>query len=293
MNNPELPMPFPARNEEQLSRRRFVQMAAGLAVTGGAALAYATLCEPFLLEFVRRELPIRGLPLGLKGKQLVQISDIHVCPWVAEAYLIESLQRVSALEPDIVVYTGDFISVDTGTRAGMARVFPHLPRGKRGTVATLGNHDYGGAWDEEEWAQYTITALAQCGIPVLRNAVAEIDGLQLIGMDDLWSGRFSPREAFGRARPGKPSIVLSHNPDTLDVGDWAGYQGWILAGHTHGGQCKPPFLPPPIIPVKNPRYTAGEIGLEDGRRLYINRGLGYLHHVRFNVRPEITVFTLV
>jgi len=51
-------------------------------------------------------------------------------------------------------------------------------------------------------------------------------------------------------------------------------------------------LPPPILPTKNKRYTAGEFDLGDGRRMYINRGLGHLIRVRFNVRPEITAFTL-
>ena len=50
---------------------------------------------------------------------------------------------------------------------------------------------------------------------------------------------------------------------------------------------------PPILPVRNPRYAAaGEVNLPDGRRLYVNRGLGHLEQVRFNVRPEIGRFTL-
>ena len=68
--------------------------------------------------------------------------------------------------------------------------------------------------------------------------------------------------------------------------------GWVLAGHTHGGQCKPPFLRPPALPVRNKRYSAGAIDAGNGRTLYINRGLGHLIRVRFNVRPEITLFTL-
>ena len=48
----------------------------------------------------------------------------------------------------------------------------------------------------------------------------------------------------------------------------------------------------PMLPVINKRYVAGVYDLYDGRTLYINRGLGYLMRVRFNVRPEITVFTL-
>ncbi len=52
------------------------------------------------------------------------------------------------------------------------------------------------------------------------------------------------------------------------------------------------FLPPPMLPVKNRRYTSGAFDLGDGRSLYINRGLGHLLRVRFNARPEITCFRL-
>jgi len=88
------------------------------------------------------------------------------------------------------------------------------------------------------------------------------------------------------------NVVLCHNPDVCDLNVWNGYKGWILSRHTHGGQCKPPFLKPPLLPVRNKNYAAGEVDLQDGRRLYINRALGHLWQVRFNVRPEITIFTL-
>ena len=61
---------------------------------------------------------------------------------------------------------------------------------------------------------------------------------------------------------------------------------------THGGQCRSPFLAPPILPVRNKRYTSGEIAVGDGRRVYISRGVGFNIQVRFDVRPEITLFTL-
>jgi hypothetical protein len=86
--------------------------------------------------------------------------------------------------------------------------------------------------------------------------------------------------------------MLCHNPDVVDQPVWNGYQGWILAGHTHGGQVRPPFLPPPVLPVENKLYTSGAFDLGDGRFLYINRGLGSTMSVRFNARPEVTIFTL-
>ena len=87
-------------------------------------------------------------------------------------------------------------------------------------------------------------------------------------------------------------ITHCHNPDVCDLDIWNGFDSWILSGHTHGGQCKAPFLPPPLLPVKNKKYASGEIDLEDGRTLYINRAIGHLWQVRFNVRPEITIFEL-
>ena len=96
---------------------------------------------------------------------------------------------------------------------------------------------------------------------------------------------------IGRASA-RPAVVLCHNPDACDLPGWRDFQGWVLSGHTHGGQCRPPFLPPPLLPVKNPRYTAGTIALGEHRTLYINRGLGHLLKVRFNARPEVTIFTL-
>ena len=265
-----------------------------LGVYGGGAgtLGYTAAVEPFFLEVVERELPVNRLPGRLKGKTLVQISDIHASARVSADFLRKSLARVSRMKPDIVVYTGDFITLDEGTESGLAAVLPHLPKGALGTAAILGNHDYGVNWAEEDWALRIMAGLAERGIPTLRNEVLDIGGLQVLGLDDLWAEKFDLGLGLSALDPGKAAIALTHNPDTVDLGDWGPYQGWILAGHTHGGQCKPPFLPPPLLPVRNKRYTAGHIALSGGRDLYINRALGYLHQVRFNVRPEVTVFTL-
>jgi predicted MPP superfamily phosphohydrolase len=130
------------------------------------------------------------------------------------------------------------------------------------------------------------------GVQILRNEATEVAGLQVAGLDDLWAHRFDPARALASLDRSRASIVLSHNPDTVDLPVWIGYEGWILGGHTHGGQCKPPFLPPPLLPVKNRRYTAGEFELSGNRRLYISRGVGHLLQVRFNVRPEVTIFQL-
>jgi predicted MPP superfamily phosphohydrolase len=280
---------FTVRSRPLLTRRRFLL---GSAASVCGAVAYTGLVEPFWVEHVSQTLPIPSLPSGLRGARLVQLSDVHVSSRVSEDYLRRSFARVTALEPDIVVYTGDFITHEGDTHERLSRLLPHFPRGRLGTLGVLGNHDYGSDWRDVACAATIVQQTATAGIRILRNEAASINGLSIVGLDELWAKRSDPAAALAPITRASPTLVLSHNPDSADQGNWRSYAGWILCGHTHGGQCKPPFLPPPLLPVRNRRYTAGKIPLKDGRTLYINRGLGYLHQVRFNARPEVTVFTL-
>jgi predicted MPP superfamily phosphohydrolase len=276
----------------KISRRRFLR-AAGLSLGASAATGlYTWRIEPHRLEIVRRPLDVRGLPASLAGRTLAQISDVHVGPRVSDDYVLTTFRRVAELRPDIVVFTGDFISHHDRIFDQMRDVYRHFPRGRMATFAILGNHDYGPNWAHPEIAEQVVATGQSFGITVLRNQVAEIDGLQVAGLDDLWAKQFDLRHVLTRLDAQRAAIVLSHNPDTVDLPGWNDYQGWILAGHTHGGQCKPPFLPPPLLPVRNRRYTAGEFALSGSRRLYISRGVGHLLQVRFNVRPEVTLFEL-
>ncbi len=94
-------------NSRFLTRRRFLTLS-GLAVSGVGL--YTWQIEPHWIEVVEREMPIAGLPQSLVGAKVVQISDIHVGPKVDSQYLIEAMQRVSALAPDLTVITGDFMT---------------------------------------------------------------------------------------------------------------------------------------------------------------------------------------
>jgi len=273
-----------------LTRRQLLMLTGGVAASGVGL--YTWRVEPHWLEIVRRPLPIRGLPPALVGKTLAQISDVHVGPRVDDDYVVGTFRRLRSLEPDIIALTGDFVSHHAEMLAQMDRVYRHFPRGRLATVSILGNHDYGPGWAHPEIADRVVDVAQRHGITVLRNDITNVAGLQIVGLDDLWADRFDPWTAFSRFDAARPALALSHNPDTVDRPGWDTYSGWILSGHTHGGQCKPPFLPPPLLPVRNRRYTCGEFELTGGRRLYINRGVGHLIRVRFNVRPEITLFEL-
>jgi len=274
-----------------MKRRKFLNTTKQLMGLGLLAGLYTWRVEPYWLEFVHRKLPIRNLPLGLVGKTLMQISDIHIGNRWNPNFVIASFQRARALNPDIVVYTGDYVTYDGPEQIGQLRdVMQHAVRGRLGTAAVLGNHDYGKNWLEPEVADQICAVLTGADIVVLRNEATRIAGLTVAGMDDLYGTNFDPEVVTGEYDPADANLLLCHNPDVCDLDVWNGYEGWILAGHTHGGQCKPPFLDPPVLATKNRNLIAGEYDLGDGRQLYINRALGHSWPVRFNVRPEITVF---
>ncbi|MBM4187517.1 MAG: twin-arginine translocation signal domain-containing protein [Gemmatimonadetes bacterium] len=274
------------------TRRQFLRFAAGAAAAATATGLYAWRVEPNWLEIVERPLPIANLPRALSGRTLAQLSDLHVGPLVDDRYLIRSLERLGRLNPDLVALTGDLITYRSpATFDQLGEVLRALPPGRIGSVAILGNHDYGPRWRNIEVANRVVASLEGAGVTVLRNQMTTIAGLDIVGIDDLWARRVD-LSVLARRDSAAPGIVLAHNPDCVDRPDWHGYRGWILAGHTHGGQCKPPFFRPPLLPVANKRYSAGEIALAGERTLYVNRGLGHHLRVRFNCRPEITLFRL-
>lgn len=166
-------------------------------------------------------------------------------------------------------------------------------KGNLGTFAILGNHDYGVNWNEIEVANQISKILENKGIQGLRNSSVDINGLRIIGLDDYWGPNFNPTPALNNIDNSIPNLVLCHNLDVCDLEVWGDFEGWILSGHTHGGQVKPPFLPPFVLPVKNKKYHSGIIEIDKNRHLYVNRALGNLWQIRFNVRPEITLFELV
>ena len=274
-----------------MKRRNFL-----LAATSGVAamIGYSHWLEPFWLDVTQRDMPIRHLPQSLDGKTLLQLSDLHIGPLVDDTYLERVWRAGAALRPDIVTYTGDWVTWrGTSQLRQLEGHLTRVPRGRMATLSVLGNHDYGERWRELPVSNEIADRVQLAGITVLRNAATEVNGLMIVGIDDFWSPMARPEKALAGWSRETPALVLNHNPDCMDHrARWLGYDGWVLSGHTHGGQCRSPFLTPPILPVRNKRYTSGEIDVGDGRRVYISRGVGFNIQVRLNVRPEITLFTL-
>ena len=277
-----------------MNRRTLLKGLIGAAAAGLAGGFYAWQIEPFWLEFVRMKMPVKNLPAHLAGKTLMQISDLHVGKRFDHKYIIDSFKEARKFNPDFVVYTGDYVSLykEEVLYDLLKDVLDHAVKGKYATLGILGNHDYGINWQQGDVADKITAMLTNAGVTMLRNEQTSFAELNFIGLDDYWGINFAPQKVMNQFDATRANIVLCHNPDVCDIDIWNNYNSWILAGHTHGGQCKPPFLNPPMLPVKNKKYSAEKFNLSNERILYINRALGHLWQVRFNVRPEITLFEL-
>ena len=238
-----------------MTRRQFLNGLLGLTAVSAVASLYTFLIEPRWVEYVRLMMPLPHLPPHLIGSSLVQISDLHISDRYNWRYQIDELQWVRRSQPEFIVYTGDFITYRTSAQFDqLAQLLEHAPLGQLGTTAILGNHDYGNGWCQREVADQVASLLRAAGITVLRNQVAITAGLQIVGLEDYRSPNFDPAPVLSDLDPDLPSLALCHNPDVADLPIWSNFKGWILAGHTHGGQVKLPFLRPPFVSVKNKNY---------------------------------------
>ena len=264
---------------------------AAVVLAGG--LVYARKVEPERVEVRRLSLPLSRLGFPFEGYRIAQISDLHADRWMTPGRLLGLVKLVNAEAPDLVVITGDFAThswlfslVRYATR--LAAPLRRL-RAPDGTFAVLGNHDH------KTGAGLVRRVLESCGVTELRNDVQTLcrDGasLHLCGIDSVFEGK----DRFGRVLDRLPkegtAILLAHEPDFADTSGATGRFDLQLSGHSPGGQVRLPLLTPLFLPPLSRRYPGGlyRVG---GMFLYTNRGIGSHPNLRFNCRPEITVFTL-
>jgi predicted MPP superfamily phosphohydrolase len=290
-----------------LSRRQFLMLAGGLALNGAAAglsiELYASRVEPFWIQVRHIAMHLPGLPQEFENFTIAQFSDLHAGAYTRIEDVRHCVAMTNALGADAIVLTGDFVTRDSDVSIAWAPELALL-KAKYGVFAVLGNHD---TWSDPE---RIAAELAGAGAQVLRNESTALEigqsRLWLVGVEDI--GYKGMRlDDFKKANkrtvtelgvilaglpPSDPHILLVHNPDFTELLP-EGRVDLALCGHTHGGQVHLPFFGSPIVPsFYGQKYTNG---LVRGPKtlVYINRGIGVIYPpLRFNCRPEITLFRL-
>ena len=239
---------------------------------------------------VNVHVPIAGLPAGLEGFSIAQISDVHVGPTIRREYVQGIVDAVNRIEADVIAITGDLVDGSVPQLREHVAPLAQL-RAKHGVFFVTGNHEYySGAlpWMEE---------LTRLGITVLHNNHAVLDhaGEQLVvgGVPDFSAGHFhddhasDPSLALQGAPAHAKKVLLAHQPRTAPAAARAGFDLQI-SGHTHGGQ----FWPWNHFVRQQQPYTAVLHRL-DGLWVYVSRGTGYWGPPkRFGAPSEITRLSL-
>jgi uncharacterized protein len=236
------------------------------------------------VEFNELSLDVRKDRISRHGLTLVQLSDIHTGPYLEGPELAWVMDRVTAMDPDIIVLTGDYVNRDP------AELYPCLGslaklKARGGVFAVLGNHDFWG--DEDEVAE----ALEGIGITVLRNRGVDLDinetRFHLAGVDD-WKEKRADLKSASRDRSDRHlSILLSHCPQMVEDAAEEGYD-LVLSGHTHGMQIRLPIWRQIASRFMHNRFDHGHSRHGD-THLYISRGLGVVTLPwRYKCPPEVT-----
>jgi predicted MPP superfamily phosphohydrolase len=288
----------------RLTRRRLIAGGAGLlGLSASATAAYAGAIEPMSVVVTRYALTPPRWPAGRKLTVTV-IADLHAGgPDMTLPHVKHVIDVAQNLRSDLVVLLGDFKAwyghfktepVDDALWAAeLARLQAPL-----GTWAILGNHDW---WHDLDGVR---GALANVRIPLMQNDAVLLgaDGQKfwLAGLGDqlahwIGPGRFRGVDdlpgTLAKIRTDDPVLLLVHEPDIFPaVPDRVAL---TLAGHTHGGQIRVPFVWPYFVPSKfGARYAYGHV-IENDRHLIVSGGLGTsMIPARLGVPPEILHITL-
>jgi predicted MPP superfamily phosphohydrolase len=278
----------------RITRRHFL---VGAGAAAAALALYSGEISRHELDLVPRILAVANLPSAFNGFRIAQISDIHLDEFTEPFFLERVVRHVNALDVDMVLLTGDFITHGSltflnGRSAAhhCAEILSTLTCPLR--FACLGNHDV------QVSAPLVIHSLASNGIPVLVDQHVPIDRngsrFWLAGVND--PGTTNPRlELAVPSQPDGPVILMAHEPDYADTvrqHPRGKLVDVMLSGHTHGGQIRLPFLGALVLPPMGKHYPEGLFHL-GSMQLYVNRGIGTVGiPFRLNCPPEITLFTL-
>lgn len=269
-----------------LSRRKFLKILHDLGVFGLFFLFFFTSRNNALHTPQVRNVQI-PLPKLKQQKRIAMVSDVHIGHILKADFLARIVERINALNADVVVIVGDLIDDDIA-KVGKELAALQKIASKEGVFYVNGNHEY------YHGIVPIMEFMRSSGVRVLDNEAIELEGFNLAGVNDLAGLRFGEYVPdLARTRQGlnasKPSILLAHQPKFARLYDVSGFD-LVLSGHTHAGQV----FPMSIFVWLDQHYIHGLYQHTKDTKLYVSSGAGFWGpSFRFLAPSEIVCIDLV
>lgn len=266
----------------------------------GLIIAYGFFIEPKLITVKEQKITINNWPNNFNGFKIVHISDIHYGRVFDDESFQKLIDSINEQKPDIVVLTGDLIDKDTKMTTNMANKISKLLNkinATTGKYAINGNNDL----NFDEW----INIVTEGGFKDLNNTYDTIykDGYSNIfiagtstvedklSINDKLKTSIDYLNSFEKDGP-IYKILLLHEPDVIDDMSVNPFD-LILAGHSHAGQIRLPFIGAIILPDGAKKYYDSHYKIENSD-LYISNGLGVSNYnFRLFNTPSYNIYRLV
>jgi len=180
------------------------------------------------------------ITLGSTGEEyrIAMVSDIHMGAFVRQRHIAKMVKRINALSPDLVVIAGDLFDVDNeilydpDELKKISKLLRKI-KSRQGVFAVMGNHD------PKVSDKTMLRFLKMAHIKLLDNAAVTFSQINLVGRTDAGSNERLPlQDILENTVPGKPTVVIDHNPVGIDEASEQGAD-LVLCGHTHRGQFFP------------------------------------------------------
>jgi predicted MPP superfamily phosphohydrolase len=273
------------------ARRRFLQTAyAAVFAAPPAALAYGAFVERHQLFLREQKLEIPNLAPELDGLRLVQLTDIHLSPFLSRAELQRAVDMANETHAHIALVTGDLITTFRDPLDDCLDILAQL-RAAAGVFGCMGNHEIyanAEAYVEREGARRGMRFLRLAAAP-LRFGKAI---LNLVGVDYQ---RLRRRYLVGAEKlvaPGALNVLLSHNPDVFPVAARQGYD-LTISGHTHGGQIRLELLSAELNPGRFYTPYVDGVYRRGPASIFVSRGIGTIAvPARLGAPPEVSLVRL-
>ena len=271
------------------------------------ALWWGALVTRYDIEVKPVSVAVSGLPDTFDGYTIAQISDLHVGSYGTDTtYVSRLVDSINALQPDIIVFTGDIVNRTTAELHPFVAPLSRL-QAPDGVLSILGNHDYGDyyEWDSPQAKTDNMRLMHQLQQQMrwhlLDNETIMLhrgsDSLAVIGVQNVGDPPFPIYGSLSKAYPAisdaAVKVLLSHNPvhwtDSIANRPEVNV-ALTLSGHTHAMQIACGRFSPAALRYK----TWGGLYTDSlGRALYVNIGIGEVAFpARVGATPEITLITL-